>query len=549
MTRSFLPMFRLRTVLLTSLAALAVLVTGCGRDTPQAPDTSGPVSAGDAVPHELAAGEIVLASDWGFDANAELPVSLMALLDANHQRTILGFSREIIVDDIAHYSIRLSVGPGEYDVIGLHRVVRESRPNVPIRTKNNLFLVHGAGKDFVGNFLDGKKSPILPDDLGFAVYLARNDVDVWGIDSRYLLVPPGLGDLGFVGEWSLETYVDDLQASVAIARFARAFTGSGFGKMALGGYSAGSIMSYVLLDRETQRPLWQRNVGAYVTIDFGLVPDTPELAARVCEDYAAADELVQQGIVAEYDDPDGFFLTMGTLARENPDGPSPLFEGFTNLEVLLYFTVFDDAPFTAHFWAGVFDGEGNPLSFTFSSLERVAEFWVSFQPIFQPYVLNRDNAAILCPDIPSPSIANLGEIAIPVLSIEPAGGYAPDYEATLGLLSSATVERITIQQLGSQDALLDYGHVDIFTGDAAEGLWFAPTLDWVERVCARHGTGVRDDVAAGRLSISANDLVGARVEVGPVTPAIPRVPTPMGGPVRAPRIGLGPRAAHGPMSR
>jgi len=60
-----------------------------------------------------------------------------------------------ITDDVYHYSWQVRVGPGPFDVVGLHRVVKERSPNRPIRTRKSVFMLHGDFKDFAGCFLPG----------------------------------------------------------------------------------------------------------------------------------------------------------------------------------------------------------------------------------------------------------------------------------------------------------------------------------------------------------------------------------------------------------
>src|SRR5690242_11416645 len=54
-----------------------------------------------------------------------------------------GVERRQVVDDIFEYSYPVRVGHGTYDVITLHRVVRELAPGLPVRTPKSVFLVHG----------------------------------------------------------------------------------------------------------------------------------------------------------------------------------------------------------------------------------------------------------------------------------------------------------------------------------------------------------------------------------------------------------------------
>ena len=94
------------------------------------------------------------------------------------------------------------------DVIALHRVVKEDQPNQPIRTKKTIFLT-------------GTLSATTPDDFGAAVYWARHDVDIWGIDQAWNLVPAETADPGFMADWGVDKQVRDLGDAVKIARLAR----------------------------------------------------------------------------------------------------------------------------------------------------------------------------------------------------------------------------------------------------------------------------------------------------------------------------------------
>ncbi len=66
---------------------------------------------------------------------------------------ISDFSRTELGRGIVHYQFKLRVGKGEFDVVGVHRVVRESRPYHPVPTKGHVFMVHGAFTGFNGTFL------------------------------------------------------------------------------------------------------------------------------------------------------------------------------------------------------------------------------------------------------------------------------------------------------------------------------------------------------------------------------------------------------------
>lgn len=470
------------------LGLVMVLPTGCGRDvTPTSPEPPPAVPASNGGDAEMAAAEVILTCGWDFDPEVALPARLAGLLDKNGQCLIQDFQREVLVGDIVHYSLVLSVGPGEHDVIGLHRVIRERRPYVPIRTPESLFLVHGMGKDFTGNFLPGRKSPLLPDDFGFAVFMAQHDLDVWGIDNSYTLVPFGVEDFSFAAGWGMDKSVDDIETGVGVARLVRLFTGNGLRKLTLVGYSQGAIMSYAFLNRETQVPRGRRSVGAFVPVDWGLGFDNAEVQANECEFLSGYLGLLADGIYGMYDDPDGFYNSLGTLAQTDPSGLSPYFEGFTNLEVFLFYTTTATPPATVHYWAASFDDEGTPVDLSYTTPTMATEFWIHWAPMHPPTRLWADFYAINCED--SPWETHLAEIDMPVFSLEAAGGGGPGMAATLDRLVNADVARHVVQFQAPEDVAIDFGHVDLFTAENATVEAWQPTLDWIE---SRHGNSVPD---------------------------------------------------------
>jgi len=474
-------------ILQFSALLLLCPLLACQQEPPVSPLDRSPDAADRAVDPALAAGELMLAFGWDFDPDVQLPASLAALGDKCGPGIVVDFQREAITGDIAHYGIVLAVGPGEHDVIGLHRVVRESRPFTPIRARKSLFLVHGMGKDFVGNFLPGVKSPLLPDDFGFAVFMAQNGLDVWGVDNSYTLVPAGLEDFSFAAGWGMDKCVADIATGVAVARSVRLFTGNGWRKMVLVGYSQGAIMGYAYLDGEADLPPVRRSISAFVPVDWGLGYDDPDVQQGECEFLGGYVGLYGDGVYGFDDDPDGFYASLGQLAQTDPDGPSPYYDGFTNLQVFLFFTATATPPNTVHYWAAIFDEFGVPLDLVHTTRLMATEFWIHWAPMHPPTHLWADFYAINCED--SVWEANLAAIDLPVFSLEAAGGGGPGMAGTLDRLVGCDVTRHVVQLLGPDDVLLDFGHVDLFTAENAAALAWQPTLDWLSSL---HGQAADD---------------------------------------------------------
>ncbi len=114
---------------------------------------------------------LLIFSGQGIGANGTLPPGTITHSD----RTVLG-------GNIAHYRFDVVVGPGQFDVIRLHRVVREQVPHHPVRTVDGVLLLPGAPNFFESIFMEPLISQVVAWDRSIAVFLAKNDVDVWGMD-------------------------------------------------------------------------------------------------------------------------------------------------------------------------------------------------------------------------------------------------------------------------------------------------------------------------------------------------------------------------------
>ena len=40
--------------------------------------------------------------------------------------------------------------------------------------------------------------------------MAQNDIDFWGIDQNWILVPQGVTDFGFMADWGIQNQVENL---------------------------------------------------------------------------------------------------------------------------------------------------------------------------------------------------------------------------------------------------------------------------------------------------------------------------------------------------
>lgn len=451
------------------LLALGLVVCGCSEERELAP-------VAPAIQYEMGTDVEAIAralfeqAGWSIEATdaQETPAELLA------QRLacpLIDFEREVIAGHIVHYSVQVQVGPGQYDVIGIHRVVRENRPYRPIRTRKALFMLHGDLKNFETMFLPGMFSPHLPNDFGIAVYLAEHNVDVWGITQGWNFVPAEETDFSFFADWGLQREVDHLATGIGVARLARWLGGNGLGPMLLLGYSSGCMTGYALLNEESQQPEWLRQVKGYIAADCGPYSDDP-LWLESWTFYQDFYQSLYDG--GQYQDV-LFFRDAAALARTDPSGESPYLPGLTNLQCALFFgggQIF--APAAAHYHAPVLE-EGFPVDFRFITIDQWLDF-LENTAAYEPLLFYLDYGRLWAGQ-PSPHFDHLSDITVPVLDIGGAGGIAPYTAATVSQLGSDDITQLYVSTGGLLEE--EYGHIDIFTAENAPQLIWHPILHWV----------------------------------------------------------------------
>ncbi|MBD3220483.1 hypothetical protein GF314_04505 [bacterium] len=465
------------------LAVLLILLAGCERDQVTSPEPTGPdATVASDLDAELLAGEIMAVSGWAFDPAAEVPAHARGT-DTKDLTWLRDWSREVLIDDIVHYTYLVQLGPGEYDRIRLHRVVREAQPQRPIQTPHTIFLQHGDAVGFV-KFLYGPAAPSAPQDHAAAIHLAQQDIDVWGIDQNWVLVPVDVADFGFMQDWGMDNQIANLRLAMAAGRYARYFGGSGFGKLPLLGYSSGGWLAMAYANGEAVMPAYRQHAGALVIADayYEIGPDNPEGMAVNCGDAAAIEQDLANGIYEWWVG----FEEVGRYALDDPEGDSPIFEGFTNRQVALYFGCagFRDYPLNAwwHYWGGEFDGDPEdpnslPIDTRFLPQEWAFEFMTTASP-WQANAFFYDYNRISCEDYDVPWDDNLAQITVPVLNLGGAGGLAPSNWYTLDMLGSTDIEEVVVQLLPDEQRFEDFGHIDMWTATDAAALVWAPLADW-----------------------------------------------------------------------
>ncbi|HEX2253947.1 MAG TPA: hypothetical protein VHQ65_11825 [Thermoanaerobaculia bacterium] len=437
----------------------------------------------------LAAFLLLVSLPAAADATARTAGSqtLAAALDAACQQAasgclVSGLERRELTPGVAEYSVRLKVGAGPYEEIGLHRVVAESAPWVPARAERAVLLAHGDAWGFRAAFFAGLAQPG-PQTL--PVFLAQRGVDVWGIDLRWTLVPAAETDLSFMADWGFATDRSDLRVALATARLVRGLTGSGFGRLNLLGWSRGAQLGYLYVADEAARPAWQRHVSGFIPVDVYLKTDDETLRQNACLRAAGQQAILAGGTPA---DATGALLnTLGLLATADPAGASPVVPGLTNHQVALLaggatFTFFPPGlePVPAyHFTGAAWDPTlGLPTALLYTPEATWISSLLATSP-YEPVKLLAEAEALVCDLEDLPLDDHLGAVTVPVLYVGAGGGFGDYGVHTTTLLASTDVTIHTASVVPPEARLVDFGHADLFQATDAPALVFQPILDWI----------------------------------------------------------------------
>lgn len=381
--------------------------------------------------------------------------------------------RTHVAGDVYHHTFTLRLGDTPNARIRLHRVVRERAPWVARPTRAGAMLLHGDFSDFDGNF------------HRLAPWLAERRIDVWGFDRRWAVAEAD-ADLSDFGEMGFAQEIDDTGRALAAARAVRALTGGGLERLHLVGFSRGGFLAYAAAAADAVRPAPLRQVKGLVPLDvWAEIPPEDEAArARVCESafYERLD--LEAGVV---DSPNGFFITLGTLAQTAPDDPTPFggfprFAGLTNRGAFLLAaaqTFFFFAPSEHyHLAAAELDETGAPIALRESPEAVIAQWFAGATP-HQSLREAADTDGIWCGDGQGPFTVDLAAIEVPLYYVGAAGGYGDRGLYSTTRVSSADVSSNLVQRFGPDGAYADFGHGDLLFADDAPALAWQPLADWL----------------------------------------------------------------------
>ena len=388
--------------------------------------------------------------------------------------TITHVDRTVLHDDIVHYRYTVVVGPGQFDKVWLHRVVKEPQPHHPVRTVDGVLLLPGSPNFFESIFMAPLISSVPAWDRSIAVFLAENNIDVWGMDYAWALVPAETTNLDFMKRWGMEKDIQHTGTGLSVARQIRLITGQGFGPLHVLGFCYGGQIAYSLAAKETQDSRSSRSIKGIIVGDIPMKFQEKTIRDYYCSNMAVYQAMLDAG---EYSDDTGLLLKqVSDGALSDPDGESPIIPGLTNYQTALFVGATGNPPISWHFVGGYFDANGIPTDLPYTE----ARLWLDFLQVVPPHLpvqTDLDGDALFCGTAKLPFGHQLGEINVPILYVGAGGGFGQYGYYTTTLTASHNVTMFTVSVTGNRAT--DFGHADLFLSKDAETLAWRPILDWL----------------------------------------------------------------------
>lgn len=405
------------------------------------------------------------------------------LFELGDDSIVSDLERLPVVDDVVHYRFKVRVGPGAFDVIRMHRVVKERRPFVPVSTRLSLFALHGCCAGFEGSFMANILTGQRPPKHAMPVYLAQRGVDVWGVDLGWILTPRETTDFSGFADWGFDKEVRQTRAGLAIARAVRAATSGDAGGLNFLGWSYGAQIGYVVVAEESQLPSWRRHVKGFLPVDMAMKYEPGTIPDWVCPTA----DWYRSRPPGDYADDVSFYATLGALAIGDPSGTSPFYAPLTNEQAVL---VLGTSPGgltpTFHQVAGVFDETGMPTGLQFTGKDYFIHFMAGGASgagavWWAPARAGLDQMDTWCDVTDVPFDDHLGDVRVPTLNLAAAGGFGQASVHSATLLGSPDVTNLIVSLKPPGEEALDFGHSDLWLADNADKLVWRPILDWLKK--------------------------------------------------------------------
>lgn len=398
-------------------------------------------------------------------------------------RNSFRLDREVLPNGIVHTTFLVRVGGHKQEVVRLHRVVKEVRPGKTAPTDGAVFMVHGSSQGFEDIFLY-PGIDVASIETSCPVYLANNNLDVWGIDLAWTRLPTTTTDFSLMEDWNINREIHHTLQGMGVARIIRLLTGHGFDRLNLLGFSYGGLIGYVAAGKETQEHSLRRDIKGLIPVDFALkfAPEESAVITAGCNRLAATKEQFEQGIF--HNNSGQNFTTVGTLALNDPEGHSPIIPNFTNYQTAFFLgthTFLQPNP-NSPTWHFVAANITSPTEITTELAYTDPERWLrlaSDLPYFMPQIPGYEYHACMCGEEEVDIDDYLDQISLPIFYLGAAGGTGQSGLYTTGLTASTDISSHIVMLQGSDAPFADFGHAELFMARDAADLAWSHVSDWL----------------------------------------------------------------------
>ena len=393
------------------------------------------------------------------------------------------FAKERMADGVVHYGFDIKVGSGDEEIVRLHRVVKEQRNGKTGPSRAGVFMIHGAGQDFDDIFLHPGTSDANTQS-SCPVYLASNDIDVWGIDLGWTRVPAETSDFTFLQNWGVDRDIKHTLSAMSMARLIRGLTGQGFGRINLLGFSYGAFIAYGAAGKETQQQAVFKDISGLIPVDQGIKVSSDDEAIRIdaCNQAVINAGLLQSG---QYHNARGQGTAgLGFLALTDPDGTSPVNPSFTNAQFTLFIgaNTYLTQNIPGRFWHFLGGNISQPTEIASEFIYSKQVRWNTLLAGLPPYESVRvayDATTCICNEEEVTFDDYLDQISLPIFYLGAAGGTAAGGEYTMSLTNSNDISTHIVSMENHENRFRDFGHGDLFLADDASTIAWDPLAQWL----------------------------------------------------------------------
>lgn len=384
--------------------------------------------------------------------------------------------RLVVHGDVVHYWFDVEVGPGPFDVIRLHRVVKEAAPGRPVPKMEGVLMLAGSPQLFEPILLPPAAADMEAEEGSIALFLASHEVDVWGMDYAWSFVPYGTADFAPLEGWGIDKDTAHVSSALSIARWLRARSGQGAGPIHLLGFSYGGFLAFSTASEDTQRPGALKNVKGIIPVEGAAFKnDSTTVACGSAANLAA--QLATGAIVNDA----SWMMLAGRAALEYPDALSE--KGLAALSP--YFLAVPPYTLTNYQWAlasfirslffaGTYAPAPPSVTTTLTDGGRIIELLANTPPYsFVRSAYEMSASRCDSPDHPVAFDDHLGEVTVPIFAV------SRRVVPTLDVLPRTASTDVTTLVLNPTQNPSLYGHADVMLASGAASVVWQPILDWI----------------------------------------------------------------------